>query len=260
MEPFRADDFHGLGWLLGYSEGFGSFGGSEDDLEQTSIDLFLSSLKDVRPQCEAIGLRVCVVHIDEIIRRLASGKAVKRKDLIPLTKELHDNFKRELGVTKFFRLSSDTQHYYGVVNAFGPEVAKAFSSSEYDIKEAGNCLAVSRATAAVFHAMRVLEHGLHALANQFSVPFEHKTWGEIIERIEKAIRDIGKQPDKPPNWKDEEQFYSEAAAQFMHFKNAWRNYTAHARFKYTETEAESIYRHVRDFMQHLAKRLKEPTP
>jgi hypothetical protein len=46
----------------------------------------------------------------------------------------------------------------------------------------------------------------------------------------------------------------------MHFKNAWRNYTAHGHFKYTETEAEAIFGHTRVFMVHLAKRLKEATP
>jgi hypothetical protein len=46
----------------------------------------------------------------------------------------------------------------------------------------------------------------------------------------------------------------------MHFKNAWRNYTAHKQFKYTEDEAEAIFRHVRDFMMHIAKRLKEKKP
>ncbi len=46
----------------------------------------------------------------------------------------------------------------------------------------------------------------------------------------------------------------------MHFKNAWRNYTAHSHLKYTEDEAEAIFRHVRDFMTHIAKRLKESNP
>jgi hypothetical protein len=93
------------------------------------------------------------------------------------------------------------------------------------------------------------------------VPFDHRSWNEVIEPIEKEIRQIKNQRQKPEDWKADEQFYSEAAAQFMHFKNAWRNYTAHGHFNYTEDEAEAIFRHVRDFMVHISKRLKEqPTP
>ena len=165
--------------------------------------------------------------------------------------------KREMKTTRFFRFSSHTQSYFDVVDGFGKEVSEVFPSADYDIKEAGNCLALGRATACVYHSMRVLEHGLCALADKFDVPFEQKSWNDVIEPIEKAIRQIKNQPDKPSNWKDEEQFYSEAAAQFMHFKNAWRNYTAHRQSKYTEAEAEAILRHVRDFMRHLSKRLKE---
>jgi hypothetical protein len=135
-------------------------------------------------------------------------------------------------------------------------VTAAFPSAEYEIKEASKCLALRRNTACVFHCMRVLEHGLCALAGQFDVPAGHKTWNELIEQIEKAIKEKAK--EKPASWKDDQQFYAEAASQFMHFKNAWRNYTAHLHFKYTEDEAEPIYRHVRDFMMHIAKRLKEP--
>jgi len=89
-------------------------------------------------------------------------------------------------------------------------------------------------------------------------PTNHKAWGEIIKGIEDGIKRYPGDPNKPPDWRDYQQFYAEAAAQFLHFKSAWRDYTAHARTKYTETEAEAIYRHVRDFMQHISKRLKEP--
>jgi hypothetical protein len=258
MEKFSAETFHILGWALGFTQGFGTFGDEDEPLDSSSLTLFLEQLSGARQECEKIGLRVCVIHITEIIHRLGSMKPpIERKTLAPIATELRDNIHREMRATHFFRLSPDTQFYFEVVDAFGKEVAEAFPSAEYDIKEAGNCLALSRATACVYHSMRILEHGLCALADKFGVPFEHKSWNDVIEPIEKAIRQIKNDPNKPPNWKDEEQFYSEAATQFMHFKNAWRNYTAHKQFKYTETEAEAIFRHVRDFMRHVAKRLKE---
>ncbi len=261
MEQFNAENFHTLGWILGFIEGFGHYDQPDADLEKGTAEEILRQLIDAKEECEPVGLRVCVIHIDEIIDKLTSSlksnKPLKRKQIAVLSEQLFYNVRREMGVTKFFRLSGDTQRYFNLPNAFGEVVAGSFPKAEYDILESGNCLALSRSTACVFHAMRILEYGLCALADKFGVPFEHKSWNDVIEPIEKAIRQIKNQSDKPTDWKDEEQFYSEAASQFMHFKNAWRNYTAHRQFKYTETEAESIFRHVRDFMTHIAKRLKE---
>jgi hypothetical protein len=257
MEEFFAERFHVLGWILGYSEGYGVFEDSETEFPDSSRGIFLDRMREAKEECQKIGLRVCVVHLEEIVERLEDKKPLPRNELASLAREFHNSVKREMRTTKFFRLSPDTQSYFEATEGFGKQVSESFPSAEYDIKEAGSCLALSRATACVYHAMRVLEYGLCALADRFSVPFEHKSWNDVIEPIEKAIRQIKNDPNKPPNWKDEEQFYSEAASQFMHFKNAWRNYTAHRQFKYTETEAEAIFRHVRDFMRHIARQLRE---
>jgi hypothetical protein len=41
-------------------------------------------------------------------------------------------------------------------------------------------------------------------------------------------------------------------------KDGWRNYAMHAREKYTEEQAEDVYRSTRSFMRHLATKLSEP--
>ena len=107
------------------------------------------------------------------------------------------------------------------------------------------------------HLMRVLETGLSVFAAKFSVPADHANWQNIIERVEKAIRGMGTDPAKAPDWKDQQEWFSQAASHFMLFKDAWRNYTAHARGKYTEEEALIIFGSVRAFMQKLATRLHE---
>jgi hypothetical protein len=62
---------------------------------------------------------------------------------------------------------------------------------------------------------------------------------------------------RPANWKDQQEFFSQAASHFMILKDAWRNYTAHERGKFTEEEAETILINVRSFMQKLATQLHE---
>jgi hypothetical protein len=125
------------------------------------------------------------------------------------------------------------------------------------VSEAGKCHALHRSTACVFHLMRVLEIGLSVFAALFGVSASHTNWHNIIEGIEKAVRNMPSDPNKSANWKEEQEFYSQAAGHFMVLKDAWRNYTAHARGKFTEEEAETMFINVRAFMQKLATRLHE---
>lgn len=66
--------------------------------------------------------------------------------------------------------------------------------------------------------MRVLEKGLKALANIFSVLFTFENWHKVIEQLEAEIRDIG--PAFGPDWRGKQKSYSEVACEFMFFKNA----------------------------------------
>ena len=100
--------------------------------------------------------------------------------------------------------------------------------------------------------MRVLEQGLRQMAQRFNVPFRQDSWHKVLQGIEdgiEALRNKGSLTDKD---RSEITFYSEAAAQVRYFKDAWRNHVAHAREHYDEREADSVYTHVRDFMQHMA--------
>jgi hypothetical protein len=105
--------------------------------------------------------------------------------------------------------------------------------------------------------MRVLEIGLSVLAKRFGIASDHTNWHNIIEPVEKAIRGMGSDPAKLPDWKEQQEFFSQGASHFMFLKDAWRNYTAHARGKYTDEEAETILINIRAFMQKLATRLHE---
>jgi hypothetical protein len=119
-----------------------------------------------------------------------------------------------------------------------------------DMTIAGNCHACGFNDACVFHLMRVLEKGLAALAAVFSESFTYENWHNIIERIESKIRKID--PNFGPDWKVKQQFYSEAACEFMFFKDAWRNHVMHGREEYDDERTENIYSHIGAFMKHLA--------
>lgn len=162
---------------------------------------------------------------------------------------LRESLDRELKSRLFLFVPAAKAETYDQVELFGPEVHTKFSKASADIREAGTCLALGRATAAVFHLMCVLEVGLDSLSSALSVPYSQKNWEQILRDIETAISTIAFRQDR--------EFYSRAALEFKFFRDAWRNHTMHGRGKYGDVQAEEIFDHVKAFMVHLATRLQE---
>src|SRR5207253_1328337 len=130
---------------------------------------------------------------------------------------------------------------------FGQEVYDNFPSTRNDVAEAGNCFAVNRYTACVFHCMRVLEKGLHALVHDlnnrygagitFSKTVEETNWGPIIDEIHNTLTQPKRQNILNPKPTQQDlSFYSKAAREFEYFKNAWRDDVSHSRSSYDENE------------------------
>lgn len=139
---------------------------------------------------------------------------------------------------------------------FGLEVHNKFGDAQRDVADAARCLALDQWTAAVFHLMRVLEHGLRDLASRtgaiFPISTELEQWKTIIDVIEATIRKFEQQPKSPQKTKQLE-FYGKAASQFWYFKEAWRNHVAHSRATYDEREALHVFNSVHEFMRALAR-------
>ena len=181
----------------------------------------------------------------------ATGELIKR-----YSNELRERIEDELEGKTFFYIS-DHVSLMSDRQPFGNKVGAAFPSAQYDITEAGHCLALRRSTACVVHLMRALEVALASLATALGLSLKTENWNRILNDIEDAIRSRTR-ATHGQQWKDkDEPFFTEAAAHFRLIKNAWRNHVMHGRDKYTEQEAEDIYRSVRPFMQHLSERLSE---
>ncbi|MEA2857965.1 MAG: hypothetical protein QOC72_4 [Methylobacteriaceae bacterium] len=133
-------------------------------------------------------------------------------------------------------------------------VITKFYEAEEDVSSALTCYAVNENTACVFHLMRVLEHGLAALAAEVGKTFNRQNWHNIIEEIELGIKDIRNGP-KSAQKDDRLKFLSEAAKEFFYFKAGWRNYVSHNRGRYDENQALSTIEHVRAFMTVLSTNL-----
>lgn len=137
------------------------------------------------------------------------------------------------------------------------DTIRAFPSAKRDILECVDTWAMMHPTASVFHAMRVLEHGLRALAAEVNRTFDIQNWQNIIEEIEREIRERQKKLPRGNAKNEQLQFLSEAAKEFTYFKDGWRNYVSHNRADYDEHQARSVHDHVRSFMTVLSSRLRE---
>jgi len=131
----------------------------------------------------------------------------------------------------------------------------AFKGIEFDVFSATDCYALGHYTACVFHLMRVLEHGLRALAINLGLTFNIQQWQNIIDEIEAEITKQRKTLPRGVSKNERLQFLSEAAKEFFYFKNGWRNYVSHNRAIYDEHQALAAIDHVRTFMNHLAAQL-----
>ena len=118
-------------------------------------------------------------------------------------------------------------------------------------------MALDEWTASVFHAMRVLEHALRRFAAELNIPMSaiyEENWHNIIDKIESEIKKL-QNAQRSPTKTEKLKFYSACAVNFRYFKDAWRNHVSHARETYAELEATTIYNHVREFVQVLARNL-----
>ena len=177
-------------------------------------------------------------------------------ELVILVREFCNNLMVELSSAWFLMISAEEREFYEQREpAFGAAVASAFAKASDDVSAASRCFALEEWTACVFHLMRVLEHGLRALAATVGLPTEamrHENWKNIIDQIERKIREMESLP-KSPEKVSKIQFLSEAAIQFRYFKDSWRNHVSHAHASYDRHSGYPVWLHVKAFMQHMAQ-------
>jgi hypothetical protein len=156
----------------------------------------------------------------------------------------------------FFHVPARKAEYYKKPELFGAEVSNSFPSAIFNLEEAGNCLALGRHTASVFHLQGVMQAGLNALGDAVGVPrTENRSWDAILKKIDPELSK--KYTEKSPYFQQNEMFCAEAAALLRSVKIAWRNPTMHVEKVYDEEKALDVFNAVKGFMRHLATKLHE---
>jgi len=206
------------------------------------------ALEKVEGTCRLLSLTFTLAELPRL--REAIKSATSYGDLqTPINifrLRMHDELKARL----FLYVPPIEAGFYGVKQPFGAEVEAKFTDAISDMEEAGNCIALGRSTAAVFHLMRILERGVQSFGLALSVldPSE-KNWQNILDEVNKKIKAL---PDATVNEKSIRASYAEAAANLFNVKLAWRNPVMHPKASYTPEESADIYDKTRSFMKHLA--------
>lgn len=174
---------------------------------------------------------------------------------------LVDAVKSEMDSLLFLRVPSERALYYDHAGILKPPSREAFPSAYAELMKAGDSYALGLNTACVFHAMRAAEIGVRALAKvldvKFKFPLELADWQNLLDQIASKIKAMGATPKSKKKDADLK-FYSEAAAQFTYFKDAWRVRASHAREDFDAERALSILNHTTEFFDGLSSRLAEP--
>jgi hypothetical protein len=247
MEKFSAESFYEIGKFLGkMSELFGdNTGTSNERLSQLNRKEDLQGeIEWILEQCQNLDLKTsinCAANFIDKIEQpdFTMGEACR------LFEQLGNVIQWEMQTVLFFHLPSSQAEFYDKKELFGSKVSERFPNLESDVVEAGNCLALGRGTACVFHLMRVMETGVQELGSFLGIGGAYeKNWQPILDGVNKAIRVL---PHKGPHTAA----LSEVAANLYSVKLAWRNEVMHPKATYTAEEAKDVLRQVKLFMGNL---------
>jgi len=245
MERFSAAQFYEFGTRI--SAGRRQFEAMDKEEEESVAKWRKSTgcklLKEVKKQCELIDLKVSAMCIGEFFQKLRG--TVSAKQLLQVLSDTENTIRREMSVVNFYHMSSKEFDFYQKTELFGAKVNAKFPSIHYDTVEAGNCFAMGRSTACVFHLMRIMEVGTQKFGRRLGVKFPaDKNWQNILDESNKAIKALPKGPKAVA--------LSQAAAHLYTVKLAWRNQVMHPHDRYSLDEARDLIGHVKSFMKALA--------
>ena len=145
----------------------------------------------------------------------------------------------ELAAIRLVTLAPSRRRHLVDPAPFGVAVEVAFPEAGYDIEEAALCLAFRRPSAAAFHCMRIVECGLAGLSASLRVdlPGEHRQWTQIMAVLRRALG-----ADQ-----------AGLLAALDQVRRCWRGARLVPVEKYTEAEADRLFRAVGAFMAELAR-------
>jgi hypothetical protein len=227
--------------------------------DPVAVETMRGRARELQSSLLTLGTRQTSKAADRLIHAV-SGDSFSNPELVSLHREIDSRLTDELSDITLLTLSSKERDFFEPPDPlFGVEFEAKFPSALFELDEAGKCFALGRATAAVFHLMRMMEIGVRAVARSLQIsdptrPAE-KNWGNILREVKSGI--AVKWPNAAALAVGDGKVFGALHASLDAVKNPWRNSTMHVENKYTDEEAEHIFFAVKGFMKNLASRMDE---
>jgi len=225
-------------------------------LSQTDVIQFEVILNLASQDLKLLGLPASASHAQQIVEILKGEHSSSNVSM--QTAMLRASLGAETESTLFLYVrSSEASFYKEPLNGVAEVVGDRFPSTLEDLREAAKCYALGRSAASVFHCMRAVEVGLIALGKILKVPAAtSKNWQALLNDIGTARKQINEQ-SHGSSWREDRQWYAEAAAHLETIKDAWRNDVMHVHRSYNQSRSREILNATRAFMGQIATRLRE---
>jgi hypothetical protein len=245
MEKFRADYYYGVGNILGQIRADVQ-NNLENGISVETRKVLHESLVHLITDLKKVGLSISVKAAEAVRNSVKDDDRFIPQNFVAALTQLDKTIEWEMEEVRFFHMPSSRSQFYDQKELFGAVVNVKFLSTQFDMVEAGNCYAMGRGTACVFHLMRIMEVGVQQLGTKLGVTFtDQKNWQPILDETNKAIKTL---PPKDPATVE----LCQVAANLYSVKVAWRNEVMHPNDMYTLEEAENLIRQVKLFMGQLA--------
>lgn len=227
-------------------------------LVPATVEVIVPTLDEFKREADGVGARLAVMAAERMLERVRQEPcSVTVGEAAASLMDLESRFSDYLWEVKMFALAPAEAIFMQDADRLieNEGFAIIYPNASFELEEASKCLAFGRYTAAVFHAMRLLEIGIRALAKRLSIPDPtrpaEKNWGIILSAMQLRIDELWPRQKRLAN--TEGSAFEALHALLEAVRNPWRNATMHVETIYAPHEALHILRCSAFFMNNLSK-------
>ncbi len=210
-------------------------------------------LQYLKQLCDEVELSNCSLQIQELLALAETGTEITSSALLGAS----ENVQRELRLKVFLSLQKSRGEWFSKPLEGWEKVLAEFPNAQTDIEEMNKCFALSRYSAAVFHSLLVVEHGLISLGKKIGVADPRTGWDATYNRLGALLKDRKGVPENIDFG-----LMEQVKSRLDSMKLAWRNKVNHAAGRlaiektgFTEVSAEEVIVACRSFMRFMAEEI-----
>lgn len=221
-----------------------------------ALEPLVAYLKDLGLKASAASME----RVLEILRQSHSTQRILKETMHELQGRLEDELKGQV----YFSLTPAEAARFENWESGWEQIFARFPAAIRDVEEMNKCFAVSRYSAAMFHALHVAEWGAIYLGDHIGVTDPKKGWGPTERKLRELVK--GGHSNLPANLSGEFEFLEQMNREIDSMVLAWRHKVDHAanylavvpNADFTPDIAEHVIGAVRIFMQRLVDGIPEP--